>query len=376
MISVPFHSLKHMHDHLKTDLDRAVESVYTRGQFILGAEVDEFEKAYASYSGTKFCVGMASGLDALYASLFLVGIGEGDEVIVPAHTYIATWLAITRTGAKIVPVDVLPDTMLMNPAGIEEAITKDTKAILPVHLYGSSCNMTRIEGIAEKHKLLVAEDNAQGHGASWNNKLTGSFGQCNATSFYPTKNLGAIGDGGAITTDSEKIYQEAIRFRNYGSSERFVNPAIGINSRLDEIQAAVLRVKLLHLDEWNKGRREIADVYTHALGGIGDIILPSANDGDVFHLYVIRTQHREKLRSYLFQKGIGTMVHYPIPPHLQEAYKQLKYRKGNFPVSEGISETALSLPMWPGLASNQIQWVIEHVQGFFDANPILSSFKK
>lgn len=365
MISVPFCSLKHVHDQLKTDLDRAVESVYKRGQFILGTEVEEFEKAYASYSGTKFCVGMASGLDALYASLFLMGVGEGDEVIVPTHTYIATWLAISRAGAKVVPVDVLPDTMLINPDGIERLITKHTKAILPVHLYGSACNMTRILETAEKYKLLIVEDNAQGHGAIWNNKLTGSFGQCNATSFYPTKNLGAIGDGGAITTNSKEIYQEAIQFRNYGSSERFVNPVIGINSRLDEIQAAVLSVKLAHLDRWNNERREIAKAYSTALSGIGDIILPFANDGDVFHLYVIRTQQREKLRSYLFQKGIGTMVHYPIPPHLQGAYKQLRFRKGDFPVSEHISETALSLPMWPGLGPDQIQWVIEHVKGFF-----------
>lgn len=356
-----------MHDHLKTELDRAVEGVYKRGQFILGPEVEEFEKAYASYSGTKFCVGMASGLDALFASLSLLRVGKGDEVIVPAHTYIATWLAITRTGAKIVPVDVLSDTMLINPDGIEEAITSHTKAILPVHLYGASCNMTRIQDIAEKHMLLIVEDNAQGHGASWSNKLTGSFGQCNATSFYPTKNLGAIGDGGAITTNSEKVYQDAIQFRNYGSSERFVNPVIGINSRLDEIQAAVLRVKLAHLDNWNNERREIASMYASALAEVGDIILPSSSEEDVFHLYVIRTQQREKLRSYLFQKGIGTMVHYPIPVHLQEAYKHLRYRKGDFPVSENISATALSLPMWPGLGSNQIQWVIEQVQAFFDA---------
>lgn len=357
-----------MHDRLKTDLDRAVEGVYKRGQFILGAEVEEFEKAYASYSGSKYCVGMASGLDALYASLFLLGIGDGDEVIVPAHTYIATWLAITRTGASIVPVDVLADTMLINTEAIETVLTNRTKAILPVHLYGAACNMTRIEELAEKYKLLIVEDNAQGHGASWNNKLTGSFGQCSATSFYPTKNLGAIGDGGAITTNSESVYQEALQFRNYGSSERFINPKIGINSRLDEIQAAVLSVKLAHLDDWNNERREIASAYSAALDGVGDIVLPTTNEGDVFHLYVIRTQQREKLRSYLFQKGIGTMVHYPIPAHLQGAYKQLRYKKGDFPISESISETALSLPMWPGLASNQIQWVIEQVQGFFDAS--------
>lgn len=365
MLSVPFCSLKPIHDQLKADLEEAIDAVYKRGQFILGTEVEEFEKAYARYSGTRYCVGLASGLDALYVSLYLLGVGSGDEVIVPAHTYIATWLAITRTAANIVPVDASPDRMLIDPEKIEDAITKRTKVILPVHLYGCVCDMGRIEEIAAKHKLLVVEDNAQAHGGTWDQKATGSFGQCNATSFYPTKNLGALGDGGAITTDDKRIYEEALRLRNYGSSKRFVNPVIGMNSRLDEIQAAVLNVKLSHLEAWNEQRVEIANGYTHELKGVGDLVLPTIEEGDVIHLYVIRTSEREKLKSFLFKKGIGTMVHYPIPPHLQEAYRHLKFKKKDFPFSEQISETALSLPIWPGMGPDQIHWVIEQIKKYF-----------
>lgn len=367
MTSVPFCSLKYAHDQIKSEMDGAMDAVYKRGQFILGSEVEEFEKEFAIYSGTRFCVGLASGLDALYVSLRLLEIGEGDEVLVPAHTYIATWLAITQCGAKIVPIDVDPNTMLLDLEKVEQAITTRTKAVLPVHLYGAACDMTRLAEIAERNHLKIIEDNAQAHGASWENQLTGSFGQCNATSFYPTKNLGAIGDGGAITTNSEKIYKEAICLRNYGSTERFVNPVLGINSRLDEIQAAVLRVKLAHLNDWNEQRREIAKTYEEGLTGIKDLVLPPRREGDVFHLFVIRTKYREKLRSYLFKKGIGTMVHYPIPPHFQKAYRHLEFRKGEFPITEQLSETVLSLPMWPGLGPDQVQWVIEQVKYFFNS---------
>ena len=368
MISVPFCSLKYAHDRIKGEMDKAIDAVYKRSQFILGAEVEEFEKEYAAYSGTRYCVGLASGLDALYVSLRLLEIGAGDEVIVPAHTYIATWLAITHSGATIVPVDVNQDTMLLDPEKVEQAISKRTKAILPVHLYGSVCDMSRLSDIAEQHRLKIVEGNAQGHGATWKNQLTGSFGQCNATSFYPTKNLGAMGDGGAITTNNERIYKEAICFRNYGSSDRFVNPVLGINSRLDEIQAAVLRVKLLHLGKWNQNRREIAKSYLDGLKGIGDIILPPMADGDVFHLFVIRTEFREKLRSFLFQKGIATTVHYPIPPHRQGAYQSLGFGIGDFPNTERLSETVLSLPMWPGLGPDQLHWVIKQIEGFFNTS--------
>lgn len=367
MISVPFCSMKYAHDQIKSEADKAIESVYKRGQFILGTELEQFEKEYAAYAGTRYCVGVASGLDALYLALDLVGIGSGDEVIVPAHTYIASWLAITRTGAKIVPVDVDATSLLISPNLVREAISKHTKAIMPVHLYGAPCDMTQLMEMAQQRNLHIIEDNAQAHGATWQNKMTGTFGSCNATSFYPTKNLGALGDGGAITTDNREFAQHAMSLRNYGSTDRFTNPVKGINSRLDEIQAAVLRVKLKYLDHWNNSRRLIAKFYYDQLKDVGDIILPSVHkeSTSVFHLFVIRTQHREQLRSYLFKKGIATTVHYPIPPHLQGAYKDLNFRKGSFPVSEKLAESVLSLPMWPGLEDEQLNWVAEQVKKFY-----------
>lgn len=367
MISVPFCSLKYSHDQINSEVDRAIDTVYRRGKFILGAELEEFENEYGDYCGARYCIGVANGLDALYLSLQLLEIGTGDEVIVPAHTYIATWLAISRAGATIVPVDVDPPTMLIDPGLINGAITKKTKAILPVHLYGAACNMTQIMKIAQDHKLHVIEDNAQAQGAKWNEKMTGTFGSCNATSFYPTKNLGALGDGGAITTDNKKLVSHAISLRNYGSSDQFINPIKGINSRLDELQAAVLRVKLRHLDQWNSKRKAIAAFYHSKLVGVGDIILPENNEesSSVFHLFVIRTKHREALRSFLFRKGVGTMVHYPVPPHLQGAYMELGFKRGDFPVSENLAETVLSLPMWPGLEVEQMEWVVNQMKEFY-----------
>lgn len=365
-MSVPFCSLKYAHDQVKHDVEMAIDAVYRRGQFILGSEVEAFEKEYAAYCGAKYCVGVASGLDALYLCLHLLGIGPGDEVIVPAHTYIASWLAITRSGAKIVPVDVDPGTMLMDMARAKAAMSADTKAIMPVHLYGAACDMTQLTAIAQKNNLYIVEDNAQGHGATWKDKMTGTFGSCNATSFYPTKNLGALGDGGAITTNSKELAENAISLRNYGSTDRFTNPVLGINSRLDELQAAVLRIKLKHLDEWNEKRRAIAQAYLSQLKGVGDIILPAESYASVFHLFVIRTRHREDLRSFLFKSGIGTMVHYSIPPHLQGAYSSMGFKKGDFPVSEKLAETVLSLPMWPGLGSEQVEWVVKQVKEFYE----------
>ncbi|MEP2668357.1 MAG: DegT/DnrJ/EryC1/StrS family aminotransferase [Cyclobacteriaceae bacterium] len=366
MVSVPFCSLKYAHDQIKYEAEKAIDGVYRRGQFILGAEVEAFEHEFAAYCGASHCVGVASGLDALYLSLDLLGVGRGDEVIVPAHTYIASWLAITRTGAKVVPVDVDAGTMLMDPLLVKSAITEKTKAIMPVHLYGAACDMSQLMEMARQHKLHIVEDNAQAHGATWKERKTGTFGNCNATSFYPTKNLGALGDGGAITTDSKALAEKAISLRNYGSSDRFTNPILGINSRLDELQAAVLRVKLKYLDEWNALRRKVAQVYLSQLKGIGDIILPAASYASVFHLFVIRTKHREDLRSFLFSKGIGTTVHYPTPPHLQGAYNTLNFRKGDFPVSEKLAETVLSLPMWPGLEEEQVDWVVKQIKQFFE----------
>jgi dTDP-4-amino-4,6-dideoxygalactose transaminase len=367
MTSVPFCSLKYSHEQVKPEVDKAIDAVYKRGQFILGPEVADFEKEYAAYSGTRYCIGVANGLDALYLSLKVLDIGPGDEVIVPAHTYIATWLAVSRVGATVVPVDVDPVTMLIDPEAVGRAITKNSKVVLPVHLYGAVCDMTRLETLARKHDLKIIEDNAQAHGAKWEDRMSGAIGDCNATSFYPTKNLGALGDGGAVITDNEECYYKISQLRNYGSTERFVNPVQGINSRLDELQAAMLRVKLRHLDEWNEQRKKIALIYLSRLQGVGDILLPAVKEmsSNVFHQFVIRTTHREKLKSFLFQKGIGTMVHYPIPPHMQEAYTQLNFKKGDFPISEQLADTVLSLPIWPGLDGNQIDWVIDQVKSFY-----------
>ncbi len=367
MISVPFCSLKYSHDQIKTDIEKAIDTVYRRNQFILGTEVAAFEKEYADFNGTRYAVGVANGLDALFLSLQLCGVEPDDEVIVPAHTYIATWLAISRLGARIVPVDVDPTTMLLSTELISHAVTARTKVILPVHLYGAVCEMPKLLAIAKEHGLKVIEDNAQAHGAKYDGQLAGSFGDCNATSFYPTKNLGALGDAGAITTDNEEYYKKALVLRNYGTSEQFINPVQGINSRLDELQAAVLRIKLHHLNDWNLKRKKLAEFYSTALKGIGDIILPNQmeNSSHVFHLYVIRTNHREELRSYLFKKGIGTMIHYPVPPHLQEAYKTNGFKKGDFPVAENLAQTVLSLPMWPGLELAQIEWVVKQINNFY-----------
>lgn len=366
MTSVPFCSLKYMHDQVKSEIDKAFTTVYNRGQFILGSEVAEFEKAFANYTGTRFCVGVASGLDALVISLKSSGIGEGDEVIVPTHTYIASWLAISQVGAKVVPVDVDDATMLLDIGKTRKAITKNTKAIMPVHLYGYACDMSAIVDLANQHNLIVAEDNAQAHGARSAKMRTGSFGDCNATSFYPTKNLGALGDGGAITTDNPDIVERVLQLRNYGSKEQFVNPIKGFNSRLDELQAAMLRVKLQRLDEWNMNRLIIARKYAKELSGVGDLILPPINDTSVFHQFVVRTKYRESLRRHLFQKGVGTMIHYPTPPHLQDAYRELNFQKGTFPVAEGLAETVLSLPIWPGLSEAQLEWVAAAIKEFFE----------
>jgi len=367
MVSVPFCSLKLTHDQLKYDVEKAFAGVYQRGQFIMGSELEAFEKEYAFYSGSAYCVGVANGLDALTLSLRLAGIGPEDEVIVPAHTYIASWLAVTQVGARVVPIDVELHSMLMDTLQVEKAITKKTKAIMPVHLYGQACEMAAIMKLAERYHLQVIEDNAQAHGCSQEGVMTGNFGICNATSFYPTKNLGALGDGGALTMNSKTLHEKALHFRNYGSTEQFINSFRGVNSRLDELQAAILRIKLRNLEEWNRQRRAIAFSYQHELEGVGDLRLPGfhENNKHVYHLFVVRTEQRDELRSYLFQKGIGTMIHYPIPPHLQEAYADHKFKRGDFPIAEAITGTALSLPIWPGLSEPQQNWVITSIKNFY-----------
>ena len=367
MSEVPFYSLEYQHLQIKEDLQRAVGRVVGDNWFVLGERLKEFEAAYAKFSTAKFCLGVANGLDALELSLRAVGVTKGDEVIVPAHTFIATWLGVSATGATIVAVEPELSTFNIDCTRIEGAITPRTKAIIPVHLYGQPCDMDSIMRIAKQHRLAVIEDNAQAHGATFNGKPTGSFGICNATSFYPVKNLGALGDGGAVTTNDQSINNKVAELRNYGSTEKYVHRVEGINSRLDEIQAAVLTVKLGYLERWTSLRQEIADGYRSGLQNVGDISLPGVHAGatHVYHLFVIRTSRRDELRAFLLEKGINTMIHYPCPPHRQPAYSHLGLSHNLFPVANNIAATCLSLPLWPGMTSAMTERVCERIREFY-----------
>ncbi len=352
---------------IQSDIRIAFEAIYENEWFILGRAVREFECAFASFNRTQHAIGVSSGLDALFLSLKALDIRAGDEVLVPSHTYIASALAISHVGAT--PVFVEPDirTYNIDVNRIEAAITSRTKAIIPVHLYGQPCNMDRIMAIAESYGLYVVEDNAQAHGAMWKGKKTGSIGHCNGTSFYPGKNLGALGDGGAVTTNDEMIAEKIRMLRNYGSRQKYVHEMLGYNMRLDELQAAFLSVKLKYLDQWTEERRRIATRYTELLRDVGDLVLPWVHPdaAHVWHLYVIRTKHRDVLQNYLAEHGVQTLIHYPIPPHLQKAYKHLGYKRGDFPIAEEIADTCLSLPLWVGMGEEEIEGVVNCVNNFF-----------
>lgn len=350
-MKIPFLNFEPMHGPIKNEMINAFLSVYDNNWFILGKHLQDFENEYAIFNNVKYSVGISNGLDALYLCLKSLGIGIGDEVIMPSNTFIATVLAVSYTGAT--PVFVEPDskTYLIDPNLIPEAITPRTKVIMPVHLYGQSCDMIKIMAIALQYGLKVIEDNAQAHGATFNGELTGSFGHINGTSFYPGKNLGALGDAGAVTTNDETLARKVQMLRNYGSREKYLHEEIGHNMRLDELQAAFLSVKLKYLNELTKQRCEIASWYDETLKNIEGIILPYThqNASHVYHLYVVRSNRRDELKKYLEENGIGTLIHYPIPPHLQNAYKNLGYRKGDFPIAEDLAQTSLSLPIWPGM---------------------------
>lgn len=461
MEQIPFNTLAHQHD---ASIDEAVLSVLRNSWFIQGTRLAEFESQFAEFTGVKHCVGTGNGHDALVLALRALGLGTQqpfdssqtqtsrvtshqlqtkqsatanassaiksgqeapgintlsaasardagpDEVLVPANTYIATWLAVSNAGCIPVPVEPDPATLNINPRLIAAHITPRTKAIIPVHLYGNPCDMGAIMALADKYELKVIEDNAQGHGASlltsgfstrernipgsdlpdskmpaaymnspapqeFNSsgdvsnasRFTGSFGHANATSFYPTKNLGALGDGGAVTTMDDDVARRIRMLRNYGFASRDVCEEVGVNSRLDEMQAAVLSLKLKRLGEWNEQRRAIAHAYNVALKGIGDIILPVPTKGGthVYHLYVIRTSQRDRLREHLAARGIQTMIHYPIPPHLQKAYRHLGYREGSFPITEKMCTEMLSLPLWIGMSDGQVLRICEEVRRYF-----------
>jgi dTDP-4-amino-4,6-dideoxygalactose transaminase len=366
-MKIPFLDFKYMHAPLKKEMMDTFEAFYDSNWFVLGEKVKQFEAEYAQFNQTKHAVGISNGLDALHIALRTLNIGQGDEVIVPSNTYIATALAVSYVGATPIFVEPNIETYNIDPNLIEAAITNKTKAIMPVHLYGQACEMDAIIAVAVKYNLFIIEDNAQSQGASYNGKLTGSFGQINATSFYPGKNLGALGDAGAVTTNNDELAKKASILRNYGSDKKYYNEVVGYNMRLDECQAAFLSVKLKQLNSWTIQRQEIATWYHEALNGIEQIILPTIAAGatHVYHLYIIRTEKRNELQNYLNENGIGTLIHYPIPPHLQQAYANLGFKKGDFPFAEKIANTCLSLPMWPGMTQEMISEITSKIKTYF-----------
>lgn len=364
-MKIPFVSFLPMEHELDADLRAAFERVYTNSWYIEGKEDTAFENAFAKYCTVKYCAGVGNGLDALMLVLKAIGIGPGDEVIVPSNTFIATALAVTYVGA--VPVFAEPDirTFNIDPLKMESAITNKTKAVIPVHLYGQPCDMDPVMEIARKHKLYVLEDCAQAHGAMYKGRRIGSFGDAAGFSFYPGKNLGALGDAGAIVSDSEDIIKRVRALGNYGSDYKYHHIFKGNNSRLDEMQAAFLAAKLPHLEKMNRERRRIASMYLEGIRN-PEVILPYVIEDvvPVWHIFGVRCEGRDKLETFLKEKGIGTNKHYPIPMHLQDCYRDLGYKKGDFPIAEEISATELSLPMYYGLTDEEVQYVIDAVNSF------------
>lgn len=365
--TVPFLSLEAAYAELREEIEAAMLRVGRRGWYVLGEELEAFEAEFAAYLGARHCIGVGNGLEALVLSLRAFGIGPGDEVLVPAHTFVATWLAVSQVGATPVGVDVEPDGYLMDPAQIEQHITPRTRAIIPVHLYGHSADMAVIEALAQKHGLHVLEDAAQAHGATWRGKRVGGRGNPAAWSFYPAKNLGALGDGGAVTTDDDEFAARIRKLRNYGSAHKYVHDETGVNSRLDEIQAAVLRVKLERLDEWNQRRRAQASLYLDTLAGLPLKLPQVSSHGDpVWHLFVIETEGRDSVQRCLAAHGIQTQVHYPRPPHLQGAYRHLGLPPQSFPRANALGDAVLSLPLGPQLPEAQQLQVVEALHEYFD----------
>ena len=364
--TVPFLDLRAAYLELSAEIDAAIARVADSGRYLLGAELEAFEDEYARYVGAKHCVGVGSGLDALRIALLAMEIGGGDEVIVPSNTFIATWLAVTQAGATLVPVEPDERTYTLDPSRIEEAITPRTRAILPVHLYGQAADLNPILEIARHRGLRVLEDAAQAHGARYRGRRIGSHGDAVTWSFYPAKNLGAFGDGGAITTNDDRIADAARMLRNYGSRVKYVNDAPGYNSRLDELQAAVLRVKLPRLDEWNSRRERLAKRYDRALRDLPlQVPMEPVWSHACWHLYVVRSSNREALQSTLRAGGVDTLIHYPIPPYRQRAYASLRFVADAFPVASAIHREVVSLPIGPHLSDTQQSHVIDELTKHF-----------
>lgn len=364
-MKIPFVSFLPMERELDKDLRTAFERVYTRSWYIGGKEDEKFEKAFAEYCTVNYCVGVGNGLDALMLILKALDIKSGDEVIIPSNTYIATALAVTYVGATIVFVEPDIRTFNIDPSKIEAAVSDKTKAIMPVHLYGQACNMDSIMEIAKKYNLYVIEDCAQAHGATYKGKKVGSFGNAAGFSFYPGKNLGALGDAGAVLTNNRELADKVRTLSNYGSDYKYHHIYQGHNSRLDEMQAAFLAAKLPHLERMNEERRRIADRYLREIIN-PEIILPYVIEDvvPVWHIFGIRCNRRDELSAYLQERGIGTNKHYPIPMHLQVCYKKLGYKRGDFLIAEEISATELSLPMYYGMTDEEIQYVIDNINEF------------
>lgn len=365
-MNISFVDLKRQYQSIRKEINNEIRKVLESTQYILGEEVEKFEQEFAKFCECKYCVGLDNGSSALELGMRALGIGPSDEVITPANSFIASSSSISFTGARPVLVDCDPKTYNINPQKIEQAITRRTKAIMPVHLYGQPANMDSILKIAKKHNLYVVEDACQAHGARYKNKKTGSIGDIAAFSFYPVKNLGAYGDGGALVTNNKKMAEKVRMMRNYGQKKKYHHVLLAWNRRLDAIQVAILRVKLRHLDRWNKLRRRYAYLYNELLKDTG-VITPIELDGveHVYHLYVIRVKARDKLQEFLASKGISTGIHYPIPIHLQRAYRNLGYKRGDFSVTESYSREILSLPMFPELSKDQIEYVVESIKSFY-----------
>ena len=364
--SVPFLDLSYMHEPLRPALLGDLEALMISGAFTNGPQVAEFEHAFAAYCGTAHCVGMASGLDALRLALQGLGLEPGGEVIVPALTFVATLEAVTQAGGVPVPVDISEDDYCLDPDAVRSAIGPGTRGLLPVHLYGRVADMQTLAELAETSDLIVVEDACQAHGAHRDGHRAGTLGAAGAFSFYPGKNLGAMGDAGALVTNDAGLARDARALREHGQYRKYEHDEIGWTARLDTIQASVLLRKLPHLDEWNDQRRRVADLYAEALTGVGDLVLPDVADrGQVWHLYVVRTQDPTGLAEHLAGRGVGVGRHYPEPPHLSRAYAGLGFSEGAFPIAERVASEVLSLPVFPGMTPGQVEYVVECVRSWF-----------
>lgn len=362
-MTIPVLDVGATYKEIRGEIDEAISEVLKSGWYIGGSPVERFEKEFSNFCGADHCVGVGNGLEALSLSLQVLGVGPGDEVIVPANTYIATWLAVSAVGATPVPVEPDATTYCIDPDLIPFAITSRTRCIMPVHLYGHPCSMDEIMTIAREHELFVVEDAAQAHGAALNGRRIGTHGNAVAWSFYPTKNLGAFGDGGAVTTDDAELAHRIRLLRNYGSETKNVHEVKGVNSRLDPVQASILSAKLLHLEDWQERRQRIADLYAEAFAGHNSALAPRAADGatHAWHLYVMQFQRRDTVITALAESGIETAIHYPTPPFLQDAYSEYRERAGVWPVSKKLADRVLSIPMGPHLNLDDAHRVIDAV---------------